>query len=272
MSRLSAGFADFFPTAPSVLSRKSKIPERRARSRSRSETSNGLAQPVTTAAKGAILTHEKDGDDMCALVVSNDASAKNSNRVTTLTSAGSDFSAHEIAADLPTMNGNGSLHSNSLTRSPSRSLSRNANSPREDQPASSRSAIDVEHNELESGSSGLGRFDDVTEIPSPGLHVSLPHELKGRKVIYDPELDKKLATKDRKRKLEYSDFVLNDRSSLPADPRLSIVNYTRGSANAQKARLRSTPYSLRHWPFDAATSIGRAAPSQLVVTGFDPLT
>ncbi|KUL87170.1 hypothetical protein ZTR_05530 [Talaromyces verruculosus] len=274
MSRLSAGFADFFPTAPSVLqSRKSKISETRARSRSRSETSNGLAQPVTAATKSAYLTHGKDRDDMCALLIQNDASAKNSNRAAILTSVESDLSsADAIPADLPTMNGKGSLHQTTLTKSPSQSLARNANSLHEDEAASSQSAIDVKHNELEGDSSALGRSDDTIETSSSSLRASLPRELKGRKVIYDPELDKKLGTKDKKKKLEYSDFVQTGRLPVPADPRLSIVNYTRGSANAQKARLRSTPYSIRHWPFDAATSIGRTAPSQLVVTGFDPLT
>ncbi|KAE8549772.1 histone methyltransferase set1 [Talaromyces marneffei ATCC 18224] len=273
MSRLSAGFADFFPTAPSVLqSRKSRISENRTRSRSQSETSNGLAQPVAVATKNALLTHGKDEDDMRALLLQNDASAKNINRSTTLISVDSDLSAHAIATELPTMNGNGSLQQTSVTQSPSQSLSRNANSLHEDQPSSSRSAIDIKHNEPVGNSPAPGRSDVTAETSSSGIRASLPCELKGRKVTYDPELDRKLGTKDKRKKLEYSDFVQTDRFQVPADPRLSIANYTRGSANAQKVRLRSTPYSVRHWPFDAATSIGRAATSQLVVTGFDPLT
>lgn len=272
MSRLSAGFADFFPTAPSVLSRKSKASENRARSGSRSETSTELALPVTAATKSTLLTHGKDGDDMCAFLIKNNPSANSSNHATALTSVDSNLSAHPVAADLPPMNGNGSLQQTPLKQSPCQTSSRNANSLHDGQLASSSSSTNFNHNKHEGDSSTPGRSDNNTENRSSGPRASLPHDIKGRKVTYDPELDKKLGMKDKKKKLEYSDFVQSDRFSVPADPRLSIVNYTRGSANLQKARLRSTPYSIRHWPFDSATSIGRAAPSQLVVTGFDPLT
>ena len=56
------------------------------------------------------------------------------------------------------------------------------------------------------------------------------------------------------------------------DPRLNIVNYTRGAANKQKCRLRASPYFLKPYTFDTDTSIGPGPPTRIVVTGFDPLT
>ncbi|EED20348.1 SET domain protein [Talaromyces stipitatus ATCC 10500] len=263
MSRLSAGFADFFPTAPSVLqSRRSKISEDRGRSRSRSETSNGFTNLVAAPSKNILLTHEKDEDGGGAPHLRNDVPAKNINHATNLTYANSEPTLGE---DLPTMNG--SLQQIVVAPLPSQFLSHNTDGLSDDQPPVSRSVIDVKHTELEKDS-----HSSIPKTPSYGLRASLIDELKGRKVTYDPELDKKPGTKDKKKKLEYTDFVQTHESPASTDPRLSIDDYTRGSANAPKVRLRSTPYSIRHWPFDPATSIGRAAPSQLVVTGFDPLT
>ncbi|KAJ5678586.1 Histone-lysine N-methyltransferase [Penicillium macrosclerotiorum] len=92
----------------------------------------------------------------------------------------------------------------------------------------------------------------------------------GCKAVYDPDLDKR-GSKERRRKPEYVDIVTNGQSG-PPDPRLGIANYTRGSGCKQKTKYRPAPYTLKIWPYDAATSIGPGPPVQVVVTGFDPLT
>lgn len=94
--------------------------------------------------------------------------------------------------------------------------------------------------------------------------------VKGRKIIYDPDLDKR-PSKEKRRKPEYADFVTTGQGG-PSDPRLAIPNYTRGSGCKQKTKYRPTPYTLKQWPYDPATSIGPGPPVQVVVTGFDPLT
>ncbi|KAI5290570.1 histone methyltransferase set1, partial [Ascosphaera aggregata] len=91
------------------------------------------------------------------------------------------------------------------------------------------------------------------------------------RAIYDPDLDRK-TPRERRGKLEYSPFSAHVNESPSSDPRLSIPNYTRGAACKQKTKYRPSPYILRQWPFDPATSIGPGPPIQLVVTGFDPLT
>ncbi|KAH8693509.1 SET domain protein [Talaromyces proteolyticus] len=130
---------------------------------------------------------------------------------------------------------------------------------------------------------GLGQHEVETpdykrEHISPGpqniqnASSSIQTSHKGCKLTYDPELDKKSSAKEKKRKPEYVDFVQTDSVSPSTDPRCSIVSYTRGAANKPKAKLRNSPYSLRPWSFDPATSIGPEPPVQVVVTGFDPLT
>ena len=66
-------------------------------------------------------------------------------------------------------------------------------------------------------------------------------------------------------------FDVQDNEAPPEDPRLRIANYFRGAANKQKFRLRTSPYLLKAYSYDAQTSIGSAPPTGIVVTGFDPL-
>lgn len=58
----------------------------------------------------------------------------------------------------------------------------------------------------------------------------------------------------------------------PRDPRLAILHYTKGAGNRHKTRLRISPYLLKPYSYDAATSIGPGPPTRIVVTGFDPLS
>ena len=97
--------------------------------------------------------------------------------------------------------------------------------------------------------------------------------VKGSKVLYDPDLDKTVNSKDKKKmKATFKDFGTSATDEVPPpDPRLSITNYERGGAGQRKSKFRPAPYSLRPWAYDAATSIGVAPPNTIVVTGFDPM-
>ncbi|RWA03259.1 hypothetical protein EKO27_g11845, partial [Xylaria grammica] len=57
-------------------------------------------------------------------------------------------------------------------------------------------------------------------------------------------------------------------------PRLSKgswLDYINVDFHLPKARLRQTPYNLKPYSYDAATSIGPGPPTQIVVSGFNPL-
>ncbi|KAI9839636.1 MAG: hypothetical protein M1819_002262 [Sarea resinae] len=110
--------------------------------------------------------------------------------------------------------------------------------------------------------------------PEPRLQARVSgRECKGLIATYDPELDPSLTSKQkRKTKVVYRKFGEQEDEAPPKDPRLAIANYTRGAANKQKRRLRIAPYLVRPYPYDAETSIGPGPPTQVVVTGFNPLT
>ncbi|CAI4210445.1 unnamed protein product [Parascedosporium putredinis] len=65
-----------------------------------------------------------------------------------------------------------------------------------------------------------------------------------------------------------------DDDAPPTDPRLAKggrLNYINVDFHFPKARLRHTPYNLKPYAYDAKTSIGPGPPTQVVVTGFNPL-
>jgi histone-lysine N-methyltransferase SETD1 len=60
----------------------------------------------------------------------------------------------------------------------------------------------------------------------------------------------------------------------PADPRLAKggrLGYINTDFHKPKSRLRHAPYMLRPYAYDPKTSVGPGPPTQIVVTGFDPL-
>jgi histone-lysine N-methyltransferase SETD1 len=61
----------------------------------------------------------------------------------------------------------------------------------------------------------------------------------------------------------------------PADPRLSKpggkLDYINVDFHHNKSRLRQAPYLLRPYAYDPKNSLGPGPPTQVVVTGFDPL-
>ncbi|KAI9744304.1 MAG: histone methyltransferase set1 [Claussenomyces sp. TS43310] len=115
------------------------------------------------------------------------------------------------------------------------------------------------------------------ELPSPTrIHARDPNRgVKGTKCIYDPQLDDKLSSSSKKKaKPVYKDFGLED-DAPPADPRLAKggrLGYINTDFHKPKSRLRDAPYLLKPWPYDPKTSIGPGPPTEIIVTGFDPLS
>ncbi|KAF1816001.1 histone H3-K4 methyltransferase Set1 [Eremomyces bilateralis CBS 781.70] len=108
-------------------------------------------------------------------------------------------------------------------------------------------------------------------LPGPG-------EERGSVIVWDPELDTKLSSKERrKHRPKYKVFGTESRQQYPPpDPRLAIAGYTAGAFHKKnspnKQRLRLAPYVVKPYAFDARTSIGPGPPTQIVVNGFDPFT
>ncbi|PBP25123.1 SET domain-containing protein [Diplocarpon rosae] len=99
--------------------------------------------------------------------------------------------------------------------------------------------------------------------------------VKGNVCTYDPNLDRKLTSNERKKaKPIYKDIGLND-DAPPADPRLAKrggkLDYINVDFHNPQSRLRHAPYLLKPYAYDPKTSLGPGPPTQVVVTGFDPL-
>lgn len=110
--------------------------------------------------------------------------------------------------------------------------------------------------------------------PAPRRTAREPgFSIKGSKCTYDPELDKSVPSRDkRKLKPTFTDFgIAATDNEVPADPRLSILGYTKGAGGKQKSKLRPAPYTLRPWAQDSAPSTSVGPPTTIVVSGFDPL-
>ncbi|KAK4105119.1 SET1-like protein [Parathielavia hyrcaniae] len=133
------------------------------------------------------------------------------------------------------------------------------------------------------------RFDNRDGlVPMP--NASVPHppavervpardpsrSIKCIKLTYDPFTDQSLSSfEKRKAKPRYKEFGLDDQDDAPpSDPRLSKggrLNYINVDFHLPKARLRHAPYNLKPYKYDPKTSCGPGPPTQVVVTGFNPL-
>ncbi|KAL9048592.1 MAG: hypothetical protein Q9162_007641 [Coniocarpon cinnabarinum] len=107
-------------------------------------------------------------------------------------------------------------------------------------------------------------------------------EVKGERAVYDPDLDRKLTSKERRNphlKTRYAKFGEKEAAS-PPDPRLAIAGYRdgdfqpalKGSAKMWKSKPRLAPYVLQQYSWVEGISVGSGPPSAVVVTGFDPFT
>ncbi|CZR69161.1 related to regulatory protein SET1 [Phialocephala subalpina] len=98
--------------------------------------------------------------------------------------------------------------------------------------------------------------------------------LKGERCTYDPLLDKHDKHAAKRAKAIYKKFGWED-DAPPPDPRLSKpggkLDYINVDFHHPQSRLRQAPYLIKPYPYDPKTSLGPGPPTQVVVTGFDPL-
>lgn len=101
----------------------------------------------------------------------------------------------------------------------------------------------------------------------------------GQRLTYDPLLDAKLDKKAKHSRTAKYSPILDKGDPSPPDPRLAIAGYTTGlhfvktvGPAAPKSKLRIAPYVAKPYSFDPRISCGPGPATQVVVTGFDPLT
>ncbi|KAL8693338.1 MAG: hypothetical protein Q9218_001817 [Villophora microphyllina] len=288
MSRSSKGFADFFPTAPSVLQRKRS---RAAESRhGLDRTGTGGTSPLHRSTASVPAASDPDGGQHRA-----------SGMVADLCSAASLLIQEEgdcTQGDL--LNGVGSASSTSTASSIFSAGNRKQSLANQHDPHSSTSATPLTHTDAspsgeimnsptkDHGRSGKGTTQrlkgDFTPTGCaefsqsscmgmqnpPRLFQARPGrgEVKGEKIRYDPDLDKSKSVSSKEKRLRKPEYVPfgHKGDDLPtSDPRL------RKPGQCMRRKFRPAPYSFRPYKYDAETSVGPGPPTRVVVTGFDPL-
>ena len=242
MSRSSAGFADFFPTAPSVLQQK--------RSKKGRQRSNGAVHPPLSELEliGGPVANAKVNNQQFSDPPATTASS--SSNLSTTSSILSPSRSHHRAAG----------GSDSLTPLTNTDLS----PPKAPSPSQKEKSIHLSQNDDQKQQAPTGSIPPTPQSEQPRI-------VQGSKIVYDPDLDRRSSSSSKdKKKAQYVDMDSNGGES--SDPRLRISHYSHGTAGKQKTKSRPAPYVLKLWPYDAATSVGPAPPTQVVIAGFDPLT
>ncbi|KAL4783465.1 complex proteins associated with Set1p component N-domain-containing protein [Aspergillus varians] len=272
MSRSSAGFADFFPTAPSVIQQKrSKATKERQRSRAHFDREHADEEHITTFRTEAIeeavnsdvplesiLGPRPDLTKSREEVVGNGLVSPGEENTPANNSSGPGTgSSNETRLDTltPLTNAESSPHnkpSPSQTKAPNASLGDSLRESRADDPKNTMTPL------------------HTPPTPTPQSQGHRVGTVRGYKLVHDP--DRASSSKDKRKKPCYVDIVTGEQEEIFPDPRLHIQNYTRGAGCRQKTKYRPAPYVLKHWPYDPASTVGPGPPVQIVVTGFDPLT
>ena len=281
MSRPAGKFADFFPTAPSVLQQRKS--SRTAQQRSKPHSGVKVEPPRNTSTKSyssQLCTREdnldapnpaKGADGIKRTRTTDEMESSpgdllnGAGSASSTSTASSVFSSNHQPSTMTFLHGN-PLHALTPLTNSELSPPEKLVSPSQETDAGAAKDLKM-----------ISVSATMTPIQTPpSLHLSARPSgsvVKGCKVTYDPELDKKTPAKDkRKPKVQYADFGTDEADDIPPkDPRLGIPNYTRGGGAKQKSKLRPAPYSLRPWPYDPGTSVGPGPPTNIVVTSFDPM-
>ncbi|KAG5290263.1 histone-lysine N-methyltransferase [Histoplasma ohiense] len=312
MSRASAGFADFFPTAPSVLQKKrsSKAAQDRPKGKPKHDDDAQPSNPALAAsaaarpaAPGAEVTGASGNNargDINNNYSNNHSDTNTNSNITPDESTAAVVAREDVNVTPGDANGVGSSSSTSTGSSifstsilpqsrltPSNGITHpHALTPLTNTNSSPSGKIGSPSGQKSNAGTGeirpTSRFvDDIkatatTPLQTPPTPRNQARPAgdgpKGYRLTYDPDLERKPLSKEKRRKPQYQVFGTAENEVPPADPRLAIANYTRGAGCKQKTKYRPAPYILRPWPYDPATSVGPGPPTQIVVTGYDPLT
>ncbi|EYE93510.1 histone methyltransferase SET1 [Aspergillus ruber CBS 135680] len=277
MSRSSAGFADFFPTAPSVLQQKRfRAAQELPHPKLHNEHESNEERPACFVEPNTVKDVMHGGTFAQPGSESHDESAKVSFETTGIGSTSSMSTGPSASGSSLSQIGPSHLnemHTDTLT--PLTNVESSPPCKSSPQPSKIMNGV-TNANQVKSR--GEEQRVAITPLhtpptPQPQEHT-IENRVSGYKLVYDPDSDRRpsSSSKDRRRKPEYVDIVFNGQNGCPPDPRLAIPNYTRGAGCKQKPKYRPSPYMLKSWPYDSATTIGPGPPTQIAVTGFDPLT
>ncbi|KAJ5172277.1 hypothetical protein N7492_004870 [Penicillium capsulatum] len=251
MSRASAGFADFFPAAPSVIHQK------RVKGDRRSPVADGAHPDITGTFPAASVSMPGGASTLASEAESIRPPSSSEGLVPGPN--GTSFPA--IANIHPPYIDTLTPLTNTESSPPRKAASPQSKTAEEHSPDHAVRP----HRELTKSS-----LTPIHTPPTPQSQSRQDSVPMGCKAVYDPDLDKR-SSKEKRRKPEYVDITMNGQQRS-SDPRLAIANYTRGSAGRNRAKYRPAPYTLKPWPYEASTHVGPGPPVNVVVTGFDPLT
>ncbi|BDD63203.1 histone methyltransferase set1 [Monascus purpureus] len=277
MSRSSAGFADFFPTAPSVLQQKRfKASQERQRAKPLLDSQHNTG-PISFPA-GPETPEHPPNDNSKIHNQTIGAQSESSQPASEAFGTASTSSINTgVSGASPSLHQTGAATSNGLIFDSLTPLTNAESSPlcKATSPLRTKTADEFVE-EISQKASLEDQRTSVISLHTPPTPQSQTRQIgetvRGCKIVYDPDLDRRPLSKDKRKKPQYTNIVANVQDIIPSDPRHGIPNYSRGGGCKQKTKYRPAPYTLKSWPYDAATTIGPGPPTQIVVTGFDPLT
>ncbi|PQE31982.1 hypothetical protein CJF32_00001607 [Rutstroemia sp. NJR-2017a WRK4] len=297
MSRTGASFAQFFPSAPRAAKDKAKERERFKAQQLDSPSIPSVADSHFNAqalADNAAITRLTGG--------TNTPSTEPMTEPTPLSNEDND----SVQGDI--LNGVGSASSHSSTGSslfsaPAQHFqnvyasgsSRNINdstpltnidsSPHPvASPNNTKTDISAAATTSFAGENATSSHDFVQSKAAPAEQVSSEprvlardptRSVQGKKLVYDPLLDItiKSSRERRDRSPLYKEFGLKD-DAPPADPRLAKggkLMYINTDYHNAHSRLNDAPFMLKPYKYDPRTHYGPGPPTEIVVTGYDPL-
>ncbi|KAK0739278.1 hypothetical protein B0T21DRAFT_346606 [Apiosordaria backusii] len=238
-------YAQFFPAAPRVV----------ARDRTRDRES-----PKGIALDSSPLPDDTNGH-LTSLGPAEPCQSQQDGHIPPSAMAGTRFSSSQLTP--PASNDSPSSHLSSAAQQQSTTV-RNTNGH--------NGHIPIQNEPLHNGTSSV-----LPSVPEriPARDPSRP--IQCVVCTYDPLMDKKLPSGERlKTKPKYKELGLEGQDDAPPkDPRLAKggrLGYINVDFHHAKARLRQTPYALKPYKYDPKTSCGQGPPTQIVVTGFNPIT
>lgn len=292
MSRAPSGggYSDFFPSAP----RHQKI-KTKARERAKSKSTDLHSSEQTRSSRDAIsASKSRDEAGKANISGSTDSSAYKTQEKPLIgtdeqdaqgdllncvrsTSSHASTASSVFSATAPSSRPAAMSHPSTLTPLTNDDLSPNANaqiaSPQRVKLSATKTASLLDQVEY---SSPAHVQDDTPPLFQKWdrMRVDMIDTSRPRGKIFEaePHIDK-----SRKRKHDkgtYKDINWDEDDAPPVDPRLIAgdrkvdVDYTLHP----KHRLRHESMLLKPYPYDPAISVGPGPPTQVMVTGFDPLT
>ncbi|KAL3470687.1 complex proteins associated with Set1p component N-domain-containing protein [Aspergillus californicus] len=266
MSRSSAGFADFFPTAPSVIQQK-RSKATRERQRSRAQLDKAPFDEEHVVLPDSKVIQEAVNGDAVLVSISEPRSElrKPRKEVVGITLA----SPRETSTSGPGTGSSNDTRLDTLTPLTNTELSPHIKlSPSQAKAFNGPTGAGFTESSADDSKNTMTPLH-TPPMPTPQSQSRRAGIVRGCKLVHDPD---RALSKDKRKKPCYVDIITNDQEENLSDPRLSIASYSRGAGCRQKTKYRPAPYVLKRWPYDPTTTVGPGPPVQIIVTGFDPLT